>query len=63
MGGIGSGGSREGSGRRPVDGEPRSRISVTLPTWLLREIRKESERRDMSVSGYISELLERGIEN
>lgn len=45
MGGIGSGGAREGAGRKTVDGEPRTKISVTLPTWLLNLIRDEADRR------------------
>ena len=45
MGGIGSGGAREGAGRKTVDGEPRTKISVTLPTWLLNLISDEAARR------------------
>ena len=30
----GSGGTREGAGRKTHDGEPRMKVSVTLPTWL-----------------------------
>ena len=48
MGGIGSSGAREGAGRKTIDGEPRSRISVTLPTWLLILIRDEADRRNES---------------
>ena len=61
MGGIGSGGSREGSGRKCIDGEPRGRISVTLPGWLLVSIRKEAESQQMSASSYITEIIHKGI--
>ncbi len=44
MGGIGSGGAREGAGRKTTDGEPRTKISVTLPTWLLSMVRDEADR-------------------
>ena len=62
MGGIGSGGAREGAGRKTIDGEPRSRISVTLPTWLLILIRDEADRRNESASQLITELITKGLE-
>lgn len=62
MGGIGSGGTREGAGRKTVDGEPRSKISVTLPTWLLSLIRDEADRRKLPTSQLITELLTKGLE-
>lgn len=62
MGGIGSGGVREGAGRKTIDGEPRSRISVTLPTWLLILIRDEADRRNESASQLITELITKGLE-
>lgn len=62
MGGIGSGGSREGAGRKAQDGEPRTKISVTLPTWLLIMIRDEADRRKISASQMITELLTKGVE-
>lgn len=62
MGGIGSGGAREGAGRKTVDGEPRTKISVTLPTWLLNLIRDEAARRKVSTSKLITEFLTKGLE-
>ena len=62
MGGIGSGGAREGEGRKTVDGEPRTKISVTLPTWLLNLIRDEAARRKVSTSQLITEFLTKGLE-
>ncbi|ROS87740.1 hypothetical protein EEL34_09020 [Muribaculaceae bacterium Isolate-039 (Harlan)] len=62
MGGIGSGGAREGAGRKTVDGEPRTKISVTLPTWLLNLIRDEAARRKVSTSQLITEFLTKGLE-
>ncbi len=62
MGGIGSGGAREGAGRKTVDGEPRTKISVTLPTWLLNLIRDEADRRKVSTSQLITEFLTKWLE-
>ncbi|OKY84267.1 MAG: hypothetical protein BHV69_09565 [Bacteroidales bacterium 52_46] len=62
MGGIGSGGARDGAGRKTIDGEPRTKISLTLPTWLLNLIRDEADRRRQSTSLLITELLTKGIE-
>ena len=62
MGGIGSGGAREGAGGKTVDGEPRAKISVTLPTWLLNLIRDEAARRKVSTSQLITEFLTKGFE-
>lgn len=62
MGGIGSGGAREGAGRKTVDGEPRTKISVTLPTWLLNLIRDEAARRKVSTSQLITEFLTKWLE-
>lgn len=62
MGGIGSGGAREGAGRKTVDGEARTKISVTLPTWLLNLIRDEADRRKVSTSQLITEFLTKGLE-
>jgi len=62
MGGIGSGGAREGAGRKTQDGEPRTKISVTLPTWLLSMIRDEADRRKISTSQLITEFLTKGVE-
>lgn len=62
MGGIGSGGARDGAGRKTIDGEPRTKISLTLPTWLLNLIRDEADCRRQSTSLLITELLTKGIE-
>lgn len=62
MGGIGSGGAREGAGRKTQDGEPRTKISVTLPTWLLSLVRDEADRRIISASQLITELVTKGLE-
>lgn len=62
MGGIGSGGAREGAGRKTQDGEPRTKISVTLPTWLLSLVRDEAGRRKISASQLITELVTKGLE-
>jgi len=62
MGGIGSGGAREGAGRKTVDGEPRMKISVTLPSWLLNLIRDEADRRRVSTSQLITDFLTKGLE-
>jgi len=61
MGGIGSGGAREGSGRKALDGE-RVKISVRLPKWVLDLIKSEAERRELSTSQLITELLTKGLE-
>lgn len=62
MGGIGSGGPREGAGRKTIDGDPRSKISLCLPTWLLSIVRDEADHRKISVSQYVSDLIIKGIE-
>ena len=62
MGGIGSGGYRDGAGRKCDDGEPRTKISVTLPAWLLSLLRGEAERKEVPVSRLITEYLTKGIE-
>ena len=62
MGGIGSGGARRGAGRKPIDGEPRTKISVTLPTWQLELIKDEAARRKRPVSNLVSELIAKGLE-
>lgn len=61
MGGIGSGGSREGAGRKATDGA-RVKISVRVPTWLVDLIKTEAERRQLSTSQLITELLTKGLE-
>lgn len=62
MGGIGSGGAREGAGRKTIDGESRSKISLSLPTWLLDLIRDEADRRKLSTFQLITEFLTKGLE-
>lgn len=62
MGGIGSGGVREGAGRKTLDGELRSKISLSLPTWLLNLIRNEADRRKLSASQLFTEFLTKGLE-
>ncbi len=62
MGGIGSGGAREGAGRKTIDGDPRTKISVTLPTWMLNLIRDEAARRRASTSQLITEFITKGLE-
>ena len=56
MGGYGSGGSRKGAGRKPIDGVARVKFSVNLPTWLLDLIRDEADRRKISISQLVTEL-------
>lgn len=62
MGGFGSGGARENAGRKSLDGEPRIKISVTLPASLLTLVREEAYRRQLPVSNIMSELLTKGFE-
>ena len=62
MGGIGSGGAREGAGRKTIDGAPRVKISVTLPGALLSELRHEADSRKTSASQLITELITKGLE-
>lgn len=62
MGGIGSGGAREGAGRKTIDGSPRTKISVTLPTWLLSILRDEADCRNLSTSQQITGLITKGLE-
>lgn len=62
MGGIGSGGARDGAGRKTIDGERRGRISVSLPAEMLDGLREEGNRRGLPVSQVITELIRRGLE-
>lgn len=62
MGGIGSGGAREGAGRKATDGA-REKISVRLPVWLVDLIKDEAARRKVSASQQITELLTKGLES
>lgn len=61
MGGIGSGGFRNNASRKSQDGDPRTKISLTLPTWLLSLIRDEADRQKRSTSQVVTELLTKGI--
>lgn len=63
MGGIGSGGPRDGAGRKTDDGQRRSRMTVTLPGWLALLVREESEARKVPASQLVTELLIKGIES
>lgn len=62
MGGIGSGGARDGAGRKTEDGAPRVRLSATVPSWLLNIIRDEADRQKIPTSQLVTELLQKGIE-
>ena len=62
MCGYGSGGSRKGAGRKPIDGVARTKFSVNLPTWLLEMICDEADRRKIPISQLITELLTKGLE-
>lgn len=62
MGGVGSGGARKNAGRKPIDGEARAKISLTLPTWQLELVRNEAARLRLPVSNYITELITKGLE-
>ena len=61
MGGIGSGGAREGAGRKLIDGEPRMKISVTLPVGLVAHLRDMAMRGHTSTSQLITELIKKGL--
>lgn len=62
MGEIGSGGARERAGRKTIDGEPRAKISATLPAWLVDLIKDEAGRRKVSTSQLITDFLIKGVE-
>ena len=56
------GGKREGAGRPPEEGEPRSRrftILLTETRW--RVIKALADRKKQSVSEYIRHLIETGV--
>ncbi len=61
MGGIGSGGAREGAGRKATDGA-RTKISARVPVWLVDLIKDEAGRRKVSTSQLITEFLTKGLE-
>lgn len=61
MGGIGSGGAREGAGRKATDGT-RTKISARIPVWLVDRIKDEAARRKVSISQLITEFLTKGLE-
>ena len=62
MGGIGSGGAREGAGRKPIDGTPRAKVSFSVPEWLIEHVRDEAARRKMSTSQLLTDLIEKGLD-
>ena len=62
MGGIGSGGARKNDGRKTVDGTPRVKISITLPSWQFDLVRNEADRRQLPTSHLITELITKGLE-
>lgn len=62
MGGTGSGGFREGAGRKSEDGAPRVRLSVTVPAWLADLVQGESVRQERPLSSYVTELLTKALE-
>lgn len=57
MVGKGRGCLRESAERKTIYGEPRTRISVTLPTWIVSEIRDAAAKIRIPVSGQMTELL------
>lgn len=61
MGGIGSGGAREGAGRKATDGA-RTKISIRIPVWLVDLIKEEADRRRVSTSQQITDFLMKGVE-
>ncbi len=62
MGGIGSGGARKNAGRKPADEQPKAKISISIPVFLLAKLRDDAERRQISTSQFITELLTKGLE-
>lgn len=62
MGGKGSGGAREGAGRKTQDGAPRVKITVTLPAWMVSTLRAESDHRRVPTSQVVTELIKKGLE-
>lgn len=50
MGGKGSGGAREGAGRKSIDGAPRGRVTLCLPVDLINRLKEEADRRNLSFS-------------
>ena len=57
MGGIGSGGPRQGAGRKTIDAAPRCRVSLTLPEWMVGELRSEAELQRRPLSAVVTECL------
>ena len=58
MGGIGSGGARENDGRKSIDAETRSVISLSLPPRIIKRLRRQAENKGLSVSQLVIDLLE-----
>lgn len=61
MGGFGSGGARKNAGRKPIDGRTRTKLSVSLPTWQLEQVKSEATRLRLPLSNLISELITKGL--
>jgi hypothetical protein len=61
MGGIGSGGARDGAGRKPIDGVPRAKVSFSVPQYLIDQVRELAERQKISTSQLVTELLEKAL--
>lgn len=60
MGGIGSGGARKGARRKALDGA-QVKTSAKLQVWLIDLIKAEAQRRELSTSQMITELLTKGV--
>lgn len=61
MDGIGSGGAREGAGRKATDGA-RTKISDRIPVRLADLIKDEAAHRKVSTSQLVTEFLSKGLE-
>lgn len=62
MGGIGSGGFRENSGRKCADGlAPQIRISVSLPSSLADRVQSRRVATGKPVSRIVAELIEKHL--
>lgn len=62
MGGIGSGGARIGAGRKPMLGETKAKVSVSMPQDMINQLRDEADRRKLPLSHLITELITKGLE-
>lgn len=61
MGGIGSGGARDGAGRKPIDGTPRAKVSFSVPQWLIDQVRDEAARQKISTSQLLTDFIVKGM--